>query len=297
MESPMRKITSLTLILSGIVEVTTSIVLYIMPAGRVAYWTDYRLLGLSKTQWGDIHITVGTLMLVMAGLHLYYNWRPLLSYVRNRAKKLSFSNKQVVSALLLTAYVTTGTLCNWPPMNGVIALGEYFTAEANTKYGEPPYGHAELSSLRMFAKKMDLELNTAMELLKEAGIRVENARQPILQIAQNNTLTPQQLYEIIKPAAPTDNGVTQLPEAPFPGFGKQTFTEICTRYNLPQDRLLKSLRDTGLRIVPDDSIKAATQNNGTTPMAIFELIRDNSGQRSSSPQITPGEMEVETSGK
>lgn len=46
----MRKITSLTLAITGLIELVTSVVLYILPSGRVAYWADYRLFDLSKTQ-------------------------------------------------------------------------------------------------------------------------------------------------------------------------------------------------------------------------------------------------------
>ena len=74
----MRKVTSLTLIIAGFIEIVTSVVLYIMPAGRVAYWADYQLFGLSKTEWGDIHITVGTLLLIVASIHVYLNWRPIM---------------------------------------------------------------------------------------------------------------------------------------------------------------------------------------------------------------------------
>ncbi|MDA3917380.1 MAG: DUF4405 domain-containing protein [Deltaproteobacteria bacterium] len=70
----MRRITSLTLVISGIIELVTSVILYIIPSGRVAYWSDYHLFGLSKTQWGDIHITVGTLILVTAGIHIYHGF-------------------------------------------------------------------------------------------------------------------------------------------------------------------------------------------------------------------------------
>lgn len=54
----MRKITSLTAFLSFFMMLLTSVVLYLTPQGRVAYWADWRLLGLSKEQWGAIHILI-----------------------------------------------------------------------------------------------------------------------------------------------------------------------------------------------------------------------------------------------
>ena len=75
----LRKITSLTAALAFCVVVVTSVILYIVPQGRVAYWADWRLWGLTKEQWGDVHITVGLLFLLALVLHLFYNWKPLLA--------------------------------------------------------------------------------------------------------------------------------------------------------------------------------------------------------------------------
>ena len=51
----------------------TSIILFITPQGRVAYWADWRLMGLTKTDWGNIHIVVGFLFLITLGLNLVGN--------------------------------------------------------------------------------------------------------------------------------------------------------------------------------------------------------------------------------
>ena len=44
----MRKITSLTALISFVLLLVTSIILYILPSGRVAYWAGYRLWSLSS---------------------------------------------------------------------------------------------------------------------------------------------------------------------------------------------------------------------------------------------------------
>jgi len=75
-----RKIASLTAALSFLLMVLTSIILYIVPEGRVAYWADWRLWGLTKSDWGNIHINLGLLFLIALFLHIYYNWKPLVLY-------------------------------------------------------------------------------------------------------------------------------------------------------------------------------------------------------------------------
>ena len=78
-----KRITSLTAFLSFFVVLLTSIVLYIVPQGRIAYWADWRLWSLSKGQWGDVHINVGCLFLLALSLHIYYNWKPIVLYLKN----------------------------------------------------------------------------------------------------------------------------------------------------------------------------------------------------------------------
>ena len=62
----LRKIASLTSFLSFIVTLVTSVILYIVPHVRVAYWGAWHFMGLSKGQCGDIHIPVGTLFIVIS---------------------------------------------------------------------------------------------------------------------------------------------------------------------------------------------------------------------------------------
>ena len=78
----LRKITSLTLMWSSAWCLLTSAVLYIVPAGRVAYWSQWKLWGLTKTQWGDIHITTGVLLIIAGLLHIYFNWKAIMTYLK-----------------------------------------------------------------------------------------------------------------------------------------------------------------------------------------------------------------------
>lgn len=89
----MRKITSLTALLSFVVLILNSVILYIMPQGRVAYWADWHLWGLDKPAWGNQHIIVGVLFLVAIFMHIYYNWKLIISYFKNKARDLKFFTK------------------------------------------------------------------------------------------------------------------------------------------------------------------------------------------------------------
>ena len=81
-----RRITSLTALIAFIMVIITFLVLYIVPQGRIANWADWRLIGLSKDQWGAIHTNMGTLFLIAIGFHIYFNWTPIKTYFKDRKK-------------------------------------------------------------------------------------------------------------------------------------------------------------------------------------------------------------------
>ena len=83
-----RRITSLTMLITLVLGILTSAVLYIAPHGRVAYWADWRLWGLSKTQWTDLHLTLGILLVLAGIVHTVYNWGPITAYLKNRARRV-----------------------------------------------------------------------------------------------------------------------------------------------------------------------------------------------------------------
>ncbi len=264
----------MTLFLSFFFLLVTSIILYIVPQGRVAYWADWRLWGLSKSQWGDLHINFGFLFLLAGMLHIYYNWRPIVAYMRNRARKVTVITPAFCTAFLLSLIVGTGTYFEIPPMSSVIQFGESFKDTAARKYGEPPYGHAELSSLKLFAKKQDINLERAVALLKKNKIVFTGVSETLADMAADNNLTPRDIYALIKPAERKDmKGMeSRFPDSPMPGFGNMTLEEICGKYKLDLAALVNGLKGKGIKSDGSMTVRQIGAVNDKEPMAIFEAI-------------------------
>ncbi len=269
-----RKITSMTMFISFILLVLTSVILYIVPQGRVAYWADWHLWGLSKTEWGNQHINLGFLFLFAGLLHIYYNWRPITAYMKNRARELKVFTLSFNVAMLLTLVIGVGTYFEVPPMSSVIDLGDSFKDAAAIKYGEPPYGHAELSSLKLFSKKQDVDLDQAMDLLKTAGIQFSDSKETLAVIAAENKLSPQAIYQIIKPAVrkKAAGSTESFPDSPMSGFGNMTLAAVCSEYNLIFHDIRRGLQEKNVKVDADMTIKEIATANGKDPMAIFEDI-------------------------
>jgi hypothetical protein len=280
-ELPMniRKITSMTMLLSLLVLLLNSIILYVVPEGRVAYWADWKFFGLTKGDWSAQHTTVGVLFLLAGLLHIYFNWKPIAAYMKNRARQVKVFTGSFNVALVLTALFVIGTYYNIPPMSTILDISESIKDSASVTYGEPPYGHAESSSLKMFATRENLDLEKSVELLRAEGLAFDGPQDTLKAIAKMNNRSPQQVYEIIKPALmvaePEQKAVAaRFPDAPESGWGKKKLSETCDEYGLDVNRILRGLSDKGLVAEAEMSIKDIAAANNLEPMGIFEAIHE-----------------------
>ena len=282
----------MTMVWSLIVLVFNSIVLYVVPEGRIANWADWRFWGLDKHDWSAQHTTVGFLFIFAALLHIFYNWKPILSYMKDKAKKLTVFTAASSIGLGLTVIFVIGTYFDVPPMSTIVEFSEQIKEGASTKYGDPPYGQAQSSSLQGFTSRMGLDLTKSVELLGAAGIEVTDEKEMVGDIAKRSGNTPQQIYDIIKPAgiqssaggddSHTEGGAEGEIKAPKSGMGKKTISQLCDEIEQDCDMIIAGLKKRGMTIDPDQKLKDLAAENGTGPMqmyeAMVEIVKENQGQ-------------------
>lgn len=267
----LRKIVSLTALLSFLVTVLTSFILYVAPQGRVAYWSDWSLWGLGKTQWGNLHINLGTLFLLALVLHIYYNWKPITAYL-SKARKVVVWTREFAVALLVTVVVGLGTYFAVPPFSSFLNLSEHIKDTAARTYGEPPYGHAELSTLAGLAQKTGTTPEKLLEGLKKAGYPAENASVTLLTLSRKYGVSPQRIYTAAVPPAPVAPGT--LPASPPQGTGTLPLTDLCARHGLDAGAVLAHLAAKGITAKPDMTLKQIAEANQASPLDVYALIRE-----------------------
>ncbi len=97
-----KKITSLTMFFVMLVMTYTGIVLFIAPPGRIAHWSNWEIFGLTKDEYANIHSTFMALFIFMTLFHIFYNFKPITSYMKNKAREFVFFTKDMIVALVLT---------------------------------------------------------------------------------------------------------------------------------------------------------------------------------------------------
>lgn len=198
-----RTIVSLSTTWLFLVMGITGLILYVVPHGRIAYWVDWRLLGLSKTDWGNIHIVSSILFVISGAFHIYFNWRAFLGHLRKKLAKSMRLRKELWITSAAALFVTASALWNIPPLGYLIDLNENIKDSwIEDKSFEPPFGHAELLSLDVFCKKTKIDLGLAQAALKERRIVVESAGETLGSIALNNGISPRDVFAVIKDLQP-----------------------------------------------------------------------------------------------
>lgn len=288
----MRGFISLLTALSFLIMTVSGIILFVTPLGRVAYWTDWRLLGISKAQWGDMHITT-SLLFALSGLwHVWFNWRVLLNYFRNKVERTIALKLELAIAAIVTLFFTVGAIYKTPPLNYILSFNDYLKAGwvKDPDY-DPPFGHAELLPLRSFVKKVDMELAPALEELKKNNIKISGADEKLDAIARNNGVSPVEIFKIIKkqqlkttesvqaapPAASASSSKLWTPELvqqrfEGKGVGRKTLSDICLENGLDQVAVVRKLGARNISMSPGDTLKKTADASKELPIELLKII-------------------------
>ncbi|WP_198014808.1 DUF4405 domain-containing protein [Hippea sp. KM1] len=254
----MRKWIDLFLFYATVIIVVSGVVLYIMPHGRVAYFTGWRFLGIDKDGWTNLHVIFGILMVIVAVWHIIVNFKPLKHYL---------TKKESIYAALITIIISAGTVAGVQPFKSVSDLEEYIKNSWEVSKTEIPIAHGELLTLKKFCLELDIPLNEAIKKLKEKGIQFKQD-ETLKEIAAKNNTTPDKIYEIIKKNS-SQNSTLILKS----GVGRMKLEEFCKKNNYDLDRVSKILKAKGINFSKNQTLKDIATANNLTPADIVNILQ------------------------
>ncbi len=260
----LKKITSLTMLLSMIMMTFTGIILFITPPGRVANWAQWKLFGITKELYADIHSTFMVLFIVATILHVYYNWKPMIGYMKNQARELIVFTGDMIVALGLTLLFLFGTVYDIAPFKTFLDFGDNVKESWEKDYGTAPYPHAELSSLESFCKQMGYDLEKSRSILDKNGIK-HDLQKSLSQIAKENGIAPKALYDMLKSGLGKGESKVQ----PMTGLGKKSINEVARVLGLSTEEFLVRLKAEGIEATGDEKFKEAVERYGKSPMDVM----------------------------
>ena len=273
-----RSLTAFIVAWSFLVLTITGLALYIVPHGRVAYWVHWSLAGMEKEQWAGVHMMFGGIFIVAGIIHLYFNWKPFRKFLADRVGGHLEMKREIVFATLFTIAVFVLSVFNLPPASWVFDLNENIKSSWVTSPElEPPFGHAEEVSLAALSRKLQIDLEPAMEELKKHNIEFNGKQDTLEDIARRNNTTPMAIYALIrkhqKKASIDVNTLTpDMIEAQFAGtgLGRKTFAQVSRETGLDLDDALGRLNKQGITASADDKLKAIADEHHLGPMDLLK---------------------------
>ncbi len=276
----LRSFTAFLVTWAFLVLTVTGIMLYIVPQGRIAYWTHWSFAGLDKEQWGWVHMMFGGIFIIAGILHLYFNWKPFKKYLAKRvAGKLNLS-RELLSSLVMTVVIIFLSIYDLPPASWIFDLNDRIKASWVTSPElEPPFGHAEEVSVKGIARRMRLDLAAAIEELHARNIRFE-PEQSLSTIARNNDTTPMVIYSYISKhkkattAVKRHSWTAEKIEAEFAGtgLGRKTIAELCDLAGSPLDACVARLKSGGVDATAEDSVREVSSGYDLTPLDLLKML-------------------------
>jgi len=246
--------------------------LFLSPPGRVANWTNWTLLGLRKSEWGALHIWFGCLFLGMTALHVFFNWRPLFSYLKGRATRSVGFRAEWVVAVGVFAVIFGGTRAGVPPFSSLLAWNESFKESWDRPAGRAPIPHAELLTLAALAEKGGVDLASASARLTAKGVSGFTGASVVQQIADGAKLSAQQIYDIIL-TAPKPAGGGHAEGKAGGGLGWKTLAQFCADEGLEVAVAIARLKAGGIAAEEKQTLRELATASGRKPYELPELIR------------------------
>ncbi len=195
-----RSFVTLVVFSSFLVALVSGIALYVRPEGSLARWTSWTLAGMDKKQWESAHSGSVILFVVSCLVHLWYNFRSLVYYLKSKAALVFDSGshlpfcKETVAAIVVTVVVLVGAVEQWPGFSKVNTLRAQFKDGLFTVRVPPPVLDADMLTLTAFCQAAAIEPAQALANARRRGVVIENLSLNVGIIAQKNNITPEDVF-------------------------------------------------------------------------------------------------------
>lgn len=269
-----RAFVTFSVVMMFLVIAMTGIVLFITPPGRIANWSEWRLLGFSKAQWQTVHTVFSFIFVVTASVHLFFNWKVILGYLARKYRDGINKRRELGASLTAGVIILVMAAAGVPPFSSLMAWGE--DLKNGWAASEPPVPHAELLTLTRLAGEMQLPPDRVMQMLAAHGLVADSAGMTVRDLARKYDLTPKQVYDRIPGAG---NATGKRVAGTGPGYGRKTVQMVCEEEGIDTPAALARLTAAGITSDGSMSIRSLSQSAGKTPVEIVGIIRGNTAEQ------------------
>ncbi|MGQ9505949.1 MAG: DUF4405 domain-containing protein [Thermogutta sp.] len=187
--------TSLLVLCLLVLVVVSGVILYISPRGRVANWGQWTVWGWSKESWAALHINATICFLVFTMVHLVFNWKMLIGYLKRGTLGLFRGSFELLMAVVLGAVVVIGTMMNLPPFSQFVAWRESFKNYWERTSPPAAVPHLEEFAMAQIAELAGVEVNEIIDVVTSQGMDDVKSADTLAEIAKRSGKTPREIFE------------------------------------------------------------------------------------------------------
>ena len=260
---------SFGLFIALLMMLVSGVILYISPPGRVANWTDWRLIGLTKTGWRNQHLIFGFAFILLSLFHLFLvNWKAFLCYLKTKTAEGVKRPIELLAILLLSFFFGLGTYYGLEPFSAIIQFGNRISSSWEGQEKRAPVPHAELMTLTELSQQPGIggDPEALKAKLEKAGLKVTSSKETLAVIAEANGMAAEKVYEML---APEEHGKSKLSGK---GFGQKTLQQIADDAGVSAVSLQLALRQKGIEAKTDTPLKTIVEENGIEMRELRQLL-------------------------
>ncbi|MCP5524193.1 MAG: DUF4405 domain-containing protein [Verrucomicrobiales bacterium] len=298
-----RAFTAVLIAMTFLALAVSGVILFLSPPGRVANWSDWRMLSLTKHDWTGLHVWFSLIFLITAGCHILFNSRPLLNYFKDRLTRRVGFRREWVLAFGVCGLVFVGVRAGLPPFSSFLDFNETVKRSWEDPRGVAPIPHAELLALGELAAKAEVPLEMALTRLEANGVKGATAEIVVAELAAANDLSAQRVYEILQGVNASGRGgggrgpgagagkssAGRSEEAGHGpgggngggnggwggggGPGRMTLTEFCASRDIDVKVAQERLEAKGIKPAPGRTLRDIAVDNGyERPYEVLDII-------------------------
>lgn len=279
-----RVLTSFFVTFDFLILLVTGVVLYVVPPGRVANWTNWELMGLSKDQWTSVHILSALLFLLVSILHLIFNWKPFKHYFYHKLQGVH-RLRELSLALLISGFFFYSGVSSVKPLAYVLDWGESLKESwVDQQTNDQSRGQPQMQSLAVISTRLNLEPGKVQGALRTAGFSIPSLDSTLENIASENQISPKDLYALIQEIESfEDESVTpplQEEKQDFTeqkGFGRLNLQEALQELGEPLSEVMAYAKKQDIRAEAESRVKDLAESMNLTPMEYLDRLLPGKG--------------------
>jgi len=253
----------------------SGIILYITPKGRIANWINWQFMGIAKEGWEGIHNIVAILFFFGIGLHIYYNWKVLIHYLKDKVSRQIGIKKEFVASLVVIGIFVTGAIGEFQPFWSVMDLNESIKAYWDKTSNNPPVPHAEDLTLAELSEITGKGSETIIKEFKKNNITLSTEGAKLSEIAEANNTTPDVIYSFFGMKSNitiSESHAISAYTGGGAGYSQMTIQDLSKNNNLDINVVLETLKKKNIEAKPDENLRSIAERNDLRPYDLAKII-------------------------